>query len=647
MSVGDAARAIVIVISIGESVTMIQGERREVGQNRWLLADLPHQPERVAFWRPAVLMTWDSLAWVAALMLLTVIRYDMKLTSAQWAASLIYVGGIIVIQAVLGLVTHVYLGRSRVGSFDEATSLGVIATVASVPLGLVLWAIHVDFPRAASLLLLPVALVIMGVGRWALRAVRGTSGASASNAAPVLVYGVGDAGHQVVQLVRNSMDAPYRIVGLLDDDPRKRYLRLYNHRVLGTGRDLARVAAETGATQVILAINQAPPNLIKSVSARCRAHGLQLVVLPPVREMIAGRVTLGALRHFNVADLLGRRPVETDLSEICGYINGKVVLITGAGGSIGSELAVQVHRLGPAKLILLDHDESQLHTVQLAVYGVGLLDTDDIVLVDIRDPASLNAIFEEHRPHVVFHAAALKHLPMLERFPMEGWKTNVLGSLNVLRAAHSVGAQHFVNISTDKAADASSVLGLTKRLAERLTSWFAHEYDVTYLSVRFGNVLGSRGSVLHAFRSQIDQGLPITVTHPDVTRFFMTIPEACQLVLQAGAIGRPGDVLVLDMGEPVKIADVAERLIAESGNDAVEIRYTGLRPGEKLHEVLFSQTENGTPSEHPLISQVMVAPIAPDMIPALPSSRAEVEWLAAAYESNFRPINISKALNRR
>jgi dTDP-glucose 4,6-dehydratase len=233
-----------------------------------------------------------------------------------------------------------------------------------------------------------------------------------------------------------------------------------------------------------------------------------------------------------------------------------------------------------------------------------------MVLCDIRDQAALQAVFDRHRPDVVFHAAALKHLPMLEQYPAEGWKTNVLGTVNVLRCAHQVGVRHFVNISTDKAADATSVLGQTKRLAERLTAWYALHYSKEYVSVRFGNVLGSRGSVLDTFKAQIERGGPVTVTHPEITRFFMTIPEACMLVLQAGAIGKPGDVLVLAMGEPVKIVDVARRLIDESGRE-IEIEYTGLRHGEKLHEVLLSSVEHGVASEHPLITRVAVPPLSP------------------------------------
>ena len=314
-----------------------------------------------------------------------------------------------------------------------------------------------------------------------------------------------------------------------------------------------------------MAITEASADLIKEVSALVEGAGLRFLILPPVMEMVGGRVRLSDIREVDLADILGRHQIETDLAEIASYVTNRVVLVTGAGGSIGSELARQVHRFGPAELVLLDRDESALHAVQLSIYGKGLLDTPDMVLADIRDESALEAVFDPHRPEVVLHAAALKHLPMLEQYPEEGWKTNVLGTLNVLRAAEKYGCSHFVNISTDKAAAPTSVLGQTKRLAERLTSWFAHDSGKTYLSVRFGNVLGSRGSMLHTFTNQIAAGGPVTVTHPEVTRFFMTIPEACELTIQAAAIGQPGEVLVLDMGEPIRILDVAQRLVAQSG----------------------------------------------------------------------------------
>ncbi|QIK73773.1 polysaccharide biosynthesis protein [Propioniciclava coleopterorum] len=571
-----------------------------------------------ARWRRVLLVAWDCLAWLVALVAFSAVRYDLVLTPAQWRWTVLYTGLAIALQVTVGLATQVYRGRSRTGSFSEAGWLGAVVLLPALPLGAAL-SLTTDLPRGLALTVPPMALVVMAAGRWALRLLLAGSGAhrdAAATATPALVYGAGEAGHQVARLVDLAADAPYAIVGYLDDDPAKRFLRVEGHRVLGTGADLARRAAERRAETVILAVSRPSPHLLQAVSAVCEQHRLRLVVIPPVREMLGGRMSLEGLRAFNVADLLGRRPVSTDLSAVAGYVADRVVLVTGAGGSIGSELARQLHRLGPRRLVLLDRDESALHATQLSIDGAGLLDTDDTVLCEIRDADALLAVFDRHRPDAVFHAAALKHLPMLERFPHEGWRTNVLGTLNVLRCAHAVGVGRVVNVSTDKAADPSSTLGRTKRVGERLTAWYAHERGLGALSVRFGNVLGSRGSVLYTFRAQIARGGPLTVTHPDVTRYFMTIPEACELVLQAGALGSPGGVLVLDMGEPVRILDVARRMMAEADVE-VPIRYTGLRPGEKLHEVLFSAAERGARSVHPLIDQVGVPTLDPALLPQM------------------------------
>ncbi|SDB80382.1 NDP-sugar epimerase, includes UDP-GlcNAc-inverting 4,6-dehydratase FlaA1 and capsular polysaccharide biosynthesis protein EpsC [Raineyella antarctica] len=569
------------------------------------------------FWRRLVLAGWDALAWLLSFAIFVTLRYDLILTQSQWQAVLNYTVSAIVLTLVCAYGFHLYMGRYRVGSFAEASALGVLVAPVSLSLGLVFVVAVPDFPRGVALVLPPLALTFMGLGRWAFRSLfrqdhrRGGRPLPNPTAAKVLVYGAGDDGHDVARLVDHASEPPYQIVGFIDDDLTKRYRRIGSYRVLGQGSDLLDIARQTDADGVILAISAATRELIDRLAEESQAAGLKFITVPPVRERIGGRVRLQELREFNVADLLGRRQIHTDLQAIGDYVAGKVVLVTGAGGSIGSELSRQVHKLGPRKLILLDRDESALHALQLSIYGVGLLDTDDMVLCDIRDKAALAEVFRHHRPEVVFHTAALKHLPMLEMYPLEGWKTNVLGSLNVLQAAHEAGVETLVNISTDKAADPSSVLGQSKRIAERLTSWYAGTYDVRYLSVRFGNVLGSRGSVLYTFRSQIERGGPITVTHPDVTRYFMTIPEACELVLQAGAIGRPRDVLVLDMGEPIRIVDVARRLLEESHRTDVEIEFTGLRHGEKLHEVLFSARENGEPSAHPLINRVSVPEMTP------------------------------------
>ena len=565
------------------------------------------------FARRSVMIGWDAASWLFALLSFLLLRHEFLLSERVWAIAWTYLVGAVVLQIVVGFATHLYLGRAKVGSFDEVTSLGRVVIAISVILGAIFYITAPLFSRGLAFVMPALAFLFMAAGRWVFRVARQQDrrNRATSSGVPALVYGAGDAGHQMASLVDSSDDSPYSIVGFIDDDPRLRFLRVRGYRVVGRGSDLVRAARLSGADVVVLAISQASPQLIQQVSDRCTEAGIDLVVVPPLRDMISGRLELDTLRAFNVADLLGRRPIETDLSEIAEHISGKVVLVTGAGGSIGSELARQVCQLGPAKLILLDRDESALHAVQLSIDGNGLLDTDDTVLCDIRDKDAVRAVFHRLTPEVVFHAAALKHLPMLERFPEEGWKTNVLGTLNVLECAASNGVRHFVNISTDKAADATSVLGQTKRIAERLTAWYAAESGLHFLSVRFGNVLGSRGSVLDTFRAQIDRGGPVTVTDAEVSRFFMTIPEACELVLQASAIGNSGDVLVLDMGEPVRIVDVARRLIEESGKK-VSITFTGLREGEKLHEVLLSAAERGRETGHPLITQVSVPHVSPE-----------------------------------
>ena len=567
-------------------------------------------------WGRAMMAGWDMVSWLLAFVLLVVIRYNLSLTEAQWLAALQYSVAAVALTVGAALGFHLYLGRSRVGSFAEANSLGILVAAVSLVLGVVFLAFVPHFPRGVALVLPPLALMFMGSGRWAYRSLLGQglrrlAKAMETPRPKAVVYGAGEDGHDVARLVDHAKEPPYAIVGFLDDDLATKHRRIGSYRVLGRGTDLLRVAEAQGVEVVILAISDASRDLMDRVAEECRTAGMKFVTVPPVRERISGRVRLQELREFNVADLLGRRQIETDLEEVAGYVTDRVVLVTGAGGSIGSELSRQVHALRPRKLVLLDRDESALHALQLSIYGSGLLDTEDMVLCDIRDAVALHEVFRQHRPEVVFHAAALKHLPMLERFPLEGWKSNVAGTLNVLEAAQAVGVGTLVNISTDKAADPTNVLGQTKRMAERLTSWYAGQFGLRYLSVRFGNVLGSRGSVLYTFRAQIERGGPITVTDPEVTRYFMTIPEACELVLQAGAIGLPGDVMVLDMGDPIRIIEVARRLLEESHRTDIGIEFTGLRPGEKLNEVLFSARESGEPSTHPLISRVAVPALAP------------------------------------
>ncbi|WP_196780901.1 polysaccharide biosynthesis protein [Nocardioides sambongensis] len=572
---------------------------------------------RLRRFRVPLLIATDALAIVASYAALGILRYDA--VQVPWDGLAIVCATALVVHFGVGWLVKLYRGRAIVASSEETVLLGGVAAVVSVLVSLInlLWepqpvARLVPFGAAFA----STAFMIVARAAWRRYAMR-AGWVSGDNVQATLVVGAGDAGQQLVLSMLGTANSPYRPVAFLDDDPWRRHFRYEGVSVQGTLADLESAVEGYAVDTVVVAIPSAPSELVTELSDRCTALGVEVKVLPPVDEILGGRITIRDVRDINIADLLGRNAIETDISSVAHFLNGKRVLVTGAGGSIGSELARQISKWHPSELMMLDRDESGLHGVQLSIHGHALLDSPDVVLCDIRDADALNRIFDERRPEVVFHAAALKHLPMLEQYPLEAVKTNVIGTANVLEASRRVGVERFVNISTDKAADPTSVLGYSKRVAERLTADYARKDDGFYMSVRFGNVLGSRGSVLTTFAGQIAAGGPITVTHPDVTRYFMTIPEAVQLVLQAGAIGRDGEVLILDMGEPVKIDDVAKELIRQSGR-RIEIVYTGLRDGEKMDEILRSDAELDHRPLHPLISHVQVEAVhTPDTLSIL------------------------------
>lgn len=555
---------------------------------------------------------FDAGAWSLSLIFAAVFRYELAFQRVYWPSMFVLCVAAIILQFFFGRIFQLYRGRFRIGSFHEVQALTVTATATAIVLAIpVLFAAFiVQVPRSTVIVALPMALVLMGGARYLRRLRAEKKVKPGASAAAALVYGAGDLANFLIPQMLTNPQSKYLPVGLVDDSPAKSNFSIGGVPVLGTGDDLRRIALETEASTLIVSIGRADSSLIRRIKDAADEAGLEMMVFPLLSDILEGKSKLTDLKEVSIEDLIGRNPVDTDVESIADFLAGKRVLVTGAGGSIGAVLSQQIAKFAPAELIMLDRDESGLQSTQLAVDGHGLLDTKDVVLADIRDRETLIQIFADRRPEVVFHAAALKHLPMLEQYPDEAWQTNVLGTLNVLDAAANVGVTTFVNISTDKAANPTSVLGHSKRVAEKLTSWAAEETGMRYLSVRFGNVIGSRGSMLPTFTSLIASGGPLTVTHPDVTRFFMTIPEACQLVVQAGGIGEPGEVLILDMGEPVRILDVAERMIEMSGKE-VEIVFTGLRPGEKLHEELLGENESDARPKHPKISHARVEALAP------------------------------------
>lgn len=413
-----------------------------------------------------------------------------------------------------------------------------------------------------------------------------------------LVVGAGEAGRALARDLAAVPQFGLQPVGFIDDDPCTEAVTDYP--VFGGLQEVEKVALRERIDVVVLAIPTLDPDVFRDVVRDAAAAGASVRYLPSFVAALERKVVGSDMRWLDVGQLMGRSEVHVVSPEAAAIVKDRVVLVTGAGGSIGSELCRQVFGFGPRRLVMLDHDESNLHRLELELTGEGLLDSDDCVVADIRDRERVDQVFAEVRPDLVFHAAAHKHLPLLERHPCEAVKSNVAGTENVLWAALKHDAERFILISTDKAADPTSVLGATKRLAELLVQ---HEQGgrTRLASVRFGNVLGSRGSLLTVLAEQINQGVAMTVTHPDMTRFFMTIEEAAGLVIEAARLATDGETFVLDMGEPVRILDVVQSFASLMNRSDVEIRFTGMRPGEKLNERLFSELETPTRTEHPRI----------------------------------------------
>ncbi len=426
---------------------------------------------------------------------------------------------------------------------------------------------------------------------------------------PVVILGAGSAGVMIAREIRHNRYLSLDAVGFLDDDPAKQRARIHGILVLGRCSDLPDVARRTGATKAIIAMPSLPGKSVRALVETCMRAGVEPQILPALHDLIGGKVRVEQLRHVEIEDLLRREPIRTDLAAVNGLLADKTVLVTGAGGSIGSELCRQILRCRPRELILLGHGENSIFVVHgellrlAGELGTGGAHPTTItpVIADIRFAERVDHIFDRYRPDIVFHAGAHKHVPLMEQHPTEAVLTNVCGTENVLAAARRVGVERFVFISTDKAVNPTSVMGASKRVGGLLVLREARETGRPYVVVRFGNVLGSRGSVVLTMKEQIARGGPVTVTHPEMVRYFMTIPEAVQLVLQAAVIGRGGEVFTFDMGDPVRILDLARDLIRLSGlieGEDIDIEFIGMRPGEKLYEELFLESEQYRRTAH-------------------------------------------------
>lgn len=559
--------------------------------------------------RTLVIILHDILvaagAWMGAYWLRFNLSVPLEFQQAAWSTLL----WVVPLQAVVFWRFGLYRGIWRFASLPDLKRIVMAVAIAAllVPLVLVLFRVEAVVPRSVLILDPLLLIIVMGGSRLSYRAWKEHRLASVlrPGSKPVLIAGAGSAADFLLrELARNP--AGFHVVGLLDDSRDKRGRLVQGVPVLGSLDDVAQHAARMDVSDVVLALPSAAHEVRKRVTERCTEAGLNVMTIPSLEDLVAGRVSVSALRRVELDDLLGRDPVQLDDSGLHRLLTGKVVMVTGAGGSIGSELCRQIARYAPARLVLFEQSELALYAMEQELPQRFPDLVIEPVIGDVKQADSVERVMAEHRPQVVFHAAAYKHVPLMENTnAWEALRNNVLGTYRVAQAAQAQGVGTFVMISTDKAVNPTNVMGASKRLAEMVCQCMQHGSEgqrsgTRFVSVRFGNVLGSSGSVIPKFQKQIEAGGPVTVTHPEITRYFMSIPEAAQLVLQAGLMGEGGEIFVLDMGEPVKIAELARLMIRLSGSDEsrIQVEFTGLRPGEKLYEELLADDESTLPTPH-------------------------------------------------
>ena len=544
-----------------------------------LLLRFDLQPNLIPAQYLSVLWAVIWMSMLGTILIFTIFRLYSSLWTYAGTTEMMYVVSACVVDAVLNMVVILLNHREQ-----------------ACPL-----------PRSYYMLYGVFLLAFTVCGRYSfrgLRAIRGRLRGDRSVRKNVMLIGAGSAGSALIKEIINSRQVNKNLVGVIDDDPGKQGTFIHGIRVIGTREDIIRRAEELEVDEIMIALPSASAKELKEIVDICKETRCELKRLPGIYQLVNGEVSISKLKEVDVNDLLGREPISVDLDSIMGYVSGKVILVTGGGGSIGSELCRQIASHQPKQLIIIDIYENNAYSIQQElIHSYPQLDLV-VLIASVRNTKRMDNIFAMYRPDIVYHAAAHKHVPLMEESPNEAVKNNVLGTWKVVQAADKYHVKRFVMISTDKAVNPTNIMGATKRVCEMIIQTYNNRSETEFVAVRFGNVLGSNGSVIPLFKKQIEQGGPVTVTHPDIIRYFMTIPEAVSLVLQAGAYAKGGEIFVLDMGEPVKILDLAKNLILLSGHkpgEDIQIEFTGLRPGEKLYEEMLMEEEGLQNTENQLI----------------------------------------------
>ncbi|MER2108132.1 MAG: nucleoside-diphosphate sugar epimerase/dehydratase [Solibacillus sp.] len=514
----------------------------------------------------------------------------------------VYSNQVIVISAITLLLSHhiaayyykLYTRMWSVASVRELLTIAYAVTISIVAASIIQQLVNKDIYFRVMTITWLLHIVMIGGSRFLLRLLNDKDSFKNQNAVKrALIVGAGQGGTMLAKNLQNAMEQDVCPVGFVDDDRNKKYLNVMGLPVWGTTKDIEKIVRKHGIDTIIIAIPSLNKRGIQAIYDECSKIDVEIKIMPKIEDVMTGKVSVSEMQNVDINDLLGREEVQLDMLAISKKLTDNVILVTGAGGSIGSEICRQVMTFQPRKLILLGHGENSIYTIHMELIEKGSNVEIVPVIADIQDRERIFDVIAEHRPDVIYHAAAHKHVPLMEYNPQEAVKNNIFGTKNVAEAADTYGVKNFVMVSTDKAVNPPNVMGATKRIAEMVVQDLAKRSETNFAAVRFGNVLGSRGSVVPRFKAQIAAGGPVTVTHPDMTRYFMTIPEASRLVLQAGTLAKGGEIFVLDMGEPVKIVDLAKNVIRLSGfsEEEISITYSGIRPGEKMFEELLNPEE--------------------------------------------------------